>query len=547
MDEQRELERAKAMRRDGFWKNQVIDDLFQAAVARTPDKPAVIAYRADRPAPRRTTFRDLEVMVGRIAGALRAMGVGRGDVVAVQLPNWLEFVATNLACCRIGATLNPLMPILRERELGFMLKLTETKVFVVPKAYRGHDFARMARGLRAAVPTLKHVVVVDEDGPESFERRMLSDDLAPVPAPAPGTPSALHPDDPAVLMFTSGTTGEPKGVVHSENTLLASVNAMAERFRLTPDDVLMVISPVAHMIGYAASVTLALRMGATMVLQDTWEPRQGVAAMAAEGVTFAAGTPPFLADLCDSIAKAPVRPERLRLFLCAGAPIPPVLVKRAAAEAGITVCAIWGMTEVLAASMTEPERCAEKAPTSDGRALEGMELQVVDLDGKPLPVGKPGCLLVRGSMRCLGYYKRPELFRLDRDGWLDSGDLAVMDAEGYIRITGRVKDVLIRGGENVPVVEIENLICEHPAVLAVAIVGFPDRRLGERACAFIVPRDGTGGGLDLAAIQTHLAEKKAAKPYWPERVELVKDLPRTPTGKTQKFVLREMARQFGDA
>jgi cyclohexanecarboxylate-CoA ligase len=547
MNDQQELQRARAMRESGFWKDQVVDELLQAAVARTPDKPAIVAYRADRPAPRRVTFRGLDATVARIAGALRGMGVGRGDVVAVQLPNWLEFVATSLACCRVGATLNPLMPILRERELGFMLKLSETKVFIVPRTFRGHDFAKMARGLRDAVPTLKHVVVVDEDGADGFERRMLWDGIAAVPAPSPGQPGALHPDDPAVLMFTSGTTGEPKGVVHSANTLLSSVNAMAERFRLTPDDVLMVVSPVAHMIGYAASVTLALRMGATMVLQDTWEPRSGVAAMAAEGVTFTAGTPPFLADLCDAVAKAPARPDRLRLFLCAGAPIPPVLVKRAASEAGITVCAIWGMTEVLAATMTEPERCAEKAPTSDGRALEGMEVKVVDLDGKALPAGKPGRLLVRGSMRCLGYYKRPEQFRLDPEGWLDSGDLATMDPEGYLRITGRVKDVLIRGGENVPVVEIEALICEHPAVAAVAIVGFPDRRLGERACAFVVPRDGTANGLDLAAIQAFLAEKKVAKPYWPERVEVVKDLPRTPTGKTQKFVLRDMARQFGDA
>jgi cyclohexanecarboxylate-CoA ligase len=545
MDERQELERAKAMREAGYWKDQVVDDLFQAAVARTPDKPAIVAYRADRPQPRRITFRELDLTVGRIAGALRSMGVGRGDAVAVQLPNWWEFVAVNLACTRVGATVNPLMPILRERELSFMLKISETKVFIVPRSFRGHDFAKMARGLRDTVPTLKHVVVVDEEGPDAFERRMLGSGEA-LPAAATGQRPALLPDDPAVLMFTSGTTGEPKGVVHSSNTLLASVHAMAGRFGLTPDDVLMVVSPVAHMIGYAASVTLALRMGATMVLQDAWEPRQGVAAMAAEGVTFTAGTPPFLSDLCDVIAKAPARPARLRLFLCAGAPIPPVLVKRAASEAGITVCAIWGMTEVLAATMTEPERAAEKAPTSDGRAFEGMEVRVVDLDGNPLPAGKPGRLLVRGSMRCLGYYKRPALFRLDGEGWLDSGDLATMDAEGYIRITGRVKDVLIRGGENVPVLEIENLICEHPAVQAVAIVGFPDRRLGERAAAFVVLCEGADPAVDLQAVQAFLAEKKVAKPYWPERVEIVKELPRTPTGKTQKFVLREIAKQFGD-
>jgi len=221
-----------------------------------------------------------------------------------------------------------------------------------------------------------------------------------------------------------------------------------------------------------------------------------------------------------------------------------VLIERAARDVGIHACSLWGMTESLASTLTEPSRAAEKSPTTDGRPLEGMEVRIVDFDGKPVPTGQSGRLLVRGCQMFTGYYKKPELKTFDEEGWFDSGDLAYMDGEGYIRISGRVKDVLIRGGENVPVVEIENLLYKHPAVAAVAVVGYPDARLGERGCAFIVPKPGTT--IDLAAMQAYLAECKMAKQFWPERVELVADLPRTASGKIQKFKLKEVAQAFGD-
>jgi cyclohexanecarboxylate-CoA ligase len=221
-----------------------------------------------------------------------------------------------------------------------------------------------------------------------------------------------------------------------------------------------------------------------------------------------------------------------------------VLIERAAREVGIHACSLWGMTESLASTLTEPSRAAEKSPTTDGRPLEGMEVRIVDFEGKPVPTGQSGRLLVRGCQMFSGYYKRPDLETFDAQGWFDSGDLAYMDDEGYIRISGRVKDVLIRGGENVPVVEIENLLYKHPAVAAVAVVGYPDARLGERGCAFIVAKP--GNTIDLAAMQAYLAECKMAKQFWPERVELVADLPRTASGKIQKFKLKEVAEAFGD-
>jgi cyclohexanecarboxylate-CoA ligase len=238
------------------------------------------------------------------------------------------------------------------------------------------------------------------------------------------------------------------------------------------------------------------------------------------------------------------RPRSLRSFLCGGAPIPSVLIERAASEIGLKVCSLWGMTEVLSGTLTEPVRAQEKSANTDGRSLEGMEVKVVDANGRVVPRGQSGRLLVRGAQMFKGYYKRPELPSFDSEGWFDSGDLAYMDEDGYIRISGRVKDVLIRGGENVPVVEIENLLYKHPAVAAVAVVGFPDARLGERGCAFIVPRPGSS--IDLATVQAYLREARMAKQFWPERVEVVAELPRTASGKIQKFKLKEVAAAFAE-
>jgi len=524
-------------REAGYWLDKTVDQLLTEAAANTPGKVAVVADRADRDQARLFTYRELEDLAERAASSLRKLGLGPGDVVTVQLPNWWEFVVAAFACSKIGAIMNPVMPILRERELLYILNFCEAKVFIVPKVYRGFNYSAMAEGMRGELPYLKHLIVVDGENDSSFERALLATE--PV-----GKSADPRPDDMSVLMFTSGTTGEPKGVIHTSNSLIGCTKALTERFGLDASDVLLVASPVGHMTGYAAIVLLSVYLGGTMVLQDVWEPKHGVSLMAREGVTYTAASTPFLSDICDVVKAGAPSPASLRSFLCGGAPIPSVLIERAASELGIKVCSLWGMTEVLAATLTEPSRASDKSPTTDGRPLEGMEVRIVDFDGKPVPTGQSGRLLVRGCQMFTGYYKKSELKTFDAEGWFDSGDLAYMDGEGYIRISGRVKDVLIRGGENVPVVEIENLLYKHPAVAAVAVVGYPDARLGERGCAFIVPKPGST--IDLPAMQAYLAECKMAKQFWPERVELVADLPRTASGKIQKFKLKEVAQAFGD-
>ncbi len=531
---------ARAMRESGFWLDSSYDEFLVRAIADTPDKPALVAYRADREGARRFSWREFGDLVARCAASLRALGVGAGDIVGVQLPNWWEFVVVSLACNRIGAVVNPLMPIFREREMGYMLGFAEAKVLVVPRSFRGFDHAAMGQALKRDCPKLQHVIVVDGEGDDNFDRLLLSGTARVEPTPKR---PLLAPDAMAVVMFTSGTTGSPKGVMHSTNTLMACNRSLAGRFGLATDDVMLACSPLGHMTGYAAVMLLGISLGSTVVLQDVWEARRGVQIMADEGVSYTAASTPFLSDICEAVASGSPRPAKLRNFLCGGAPIPPVLIDRAARELGLTVCSLFGMTESLSSTLTEPARAHEKSSTTDGRALEGVGVKVVGHDGKPLPAGQTGRLLVRGAQMLMGYYKRPDIETFDAEGWFDTGDLAYMDDEGYIRINGRTKDVLIRGGENVPVVEIEALLYKHPSVAAAALVGYPDARLGERGCAFVVLRPGASFTLD--DLQAYMAECKVAKQYWPERVEVVADLPRTPSGKIQKFKLREVVAKAG--
>lgn len=536
-------EHARAMRAAGFWVDTTVDAMFAAAVEKFPGKLALVAYRADQAAPRSFTYSELAGLVSQAAGGLSALGVSRGDVVAVQLPNWWEFVVATLACARLGAVINPLMPIFRERELRFMLEFGEAKVLIGPQSFRDFDHAAMGRALKAAVPRLSHVISVDGAGGDSFEallRLGQGSELGAGSVLASGT----RADVMSVLMFTSGTTGSPKGVMHCDNALVACTDALAARFKLDADEVLLCCAPLGHMTGFAAVMLQFIRLGATLVLQDVWDPKRAVNILTHDGVTYTATSTPFLADICDVVSSGGPRPPRLRKYLCGGAPIPPVLIEHAAQVLGLQVSSLWGMTESLGSTLTEPERATEKSASTDGRALDGVEVRVVDDAGRILSSGQTGRLEVRGAQMFLGYFKRADIKTFDDHGWFDTGDLAYMDDEGYIRINGRTKDVLIRGGENVPVFEIESLLHRHPAILAAAVVGYPDARLGERGCAFVVLRP--GATLDLATVQAWMKKSKVAKQYWPERVEILPELPRTPSGKIQKFVLREQVKGFGD-
>jgi cyclohexanecarboxylate-CoA ligase len=399
----------------------------------------------------------------------------------------------------------------------------------------------MASGLRAGLPGLAHVIIVDGDGANSFEA-LLS---GPAWENEPDAADILQrhrprPDDVTQLLYTSGTTGEPKGVMHTANTTMSNIIPYAQRLHLGADDVVLMASPMAHQTGFMYGLMMPIMLQASAVLQDIWEPRQAAQLVREHGVTFTMASTPFLTDLARTVAESGKGVPTLRTFLCAGAPIPGPLVEQARRAMGTKIISAWGMTENGAVTLTRPEDEDVCSVTTDGCPLPGVELKIVDADGAELPPDSPGKLLVRSCSNFGGYLHRPQLNATDAEGWFDTGDMARINAQGYIRITGRDKDVIIRGGENIPVVEIEALLYRHPGVAVVAVVAYPDERLGERACAIIVPKH--GHSIDLPSLVGFLKAQKVAPQYIPEKLIVRDGMPTTPTGKVQKFKLREMLR-----
>lgn len=525
-------QRKQAMRAAGFWSDQTLLDAFSRTVRDDPARIAIIAFEAASGQRKALAYGELQQIADRIAANLLRLGVKPGEVVSYQLPNWWQFVALHLALLRIGAVTNPIMPIFRDREMEFMLTLAETRVLIVPRRFRDFDHAAMADRLKVKVPTLEHIVVIGSGDDRDFEAVLNA------PRKRVEAATAAPADDVVQLLYTSGTTGEPKGVMHTSNTLLNSVRYFEDRVHLTASDIVLMASPMAHQTGFLVGLLLPLYLGGRVVLQDIWNPAKAADIIETERVTMTMASTPFLADLT---AEAELRPKAitsLRTFVSAGAPIPRVLVRRATEHLGAHITSGWGMTENGLVTTTKLDDPPEKVFETDGCPSQGMEVRVVDEGGKVMPHNEEGRLQARGPGTFVGYLKRPHLYAVDLDGWFETGDLARKDKDGYIRITGRTKDIVIRGGENVPVIEIEQLMYRHPAVQEVAIVGVPDERLGERACACVVLRQ--GASLSLADLSGYMAENTVAKNYWPERVEVLDALPKTPSGKVQKFKLREI-------
>jgi len=522
----------------GYWHDRTINQDLDSCVSVCPDQLALTAYRLEAGDVKRFTYRELAQMADRVAVGLSRLGVERNDVVSCQLPNWWQFTVIYLACSRIGAVMNPLMHIFRERELSFMLKHGKSKVMIAPKTFRSFDYEKMVMDLKPTLPDLDHVVIVGGQEANSFEALLSgpawekeTDAQEILMRSSPG------PDDVTQLIYTSGTTGEPKGVMHSANTVMANIIPYAQRLKLDKNDVVLMASPMAHQTGFMYGLMMPIMLRARAVLQDIWEPTKAVEVIRDEKVSFTMASTPFLTDLTMNVTDSGNSVPTLKTFLCAGAPIPGPLVEQARKALGTKIVSAWGMTENGAVTLIELDDDDERAFTTDGLPLPGVDLKVVDIDDKVALPGESGKLYVRSCSNFGGYLQRPNWNNTDSEGWFDTGDLAKMDSQGYIRITGRSKDVIIRGGENIPVVEIESLLYRHPSIAMVAIVAYPDERLGERACAVVVPKP--EHSIDLETISNYLKAQKIAIQYIPERLEVLPAMPTTPSGKIQKFKLRE--------
>ena len=526
-------ERIAGCTRTGAWPNKTLGEYLDRWVSACPAKVAAVD------AVHRYTYEDLARRADRIALGLRALGVGPGVPVACQLPNWTELLLMILAADRLGAVLTPIPPIYRGNELRFILGLLEAPVLVIPEAFRNHAYVPMVAGLRKDLPRLEHVFVARGAAGEGM--RPLADltETAWEARPGRGALPGSDPNAVSEVIFTSGTTGEPKGVMHTANTILAIILPLLDRLRFTDRDVVLMASTIGHQTGYLYGMATPLVIGGRLVWLDVWNAAEAARLIEAEGCTYTMGATPFLQDLTYTPALGTRDTSSLRLSISAGASIPRKLVRDARANLRCVISAGWGMTEnglVTCNGLEDPE---EKVCGTDGAPLPGMELMVVDDAERPVPPGAEGNLLVRGAAQFVGYFRRLEYTRQchTADGWFRTGDRATLDAEGYVAIAGRSKDIIIRGGENIPVAEVENLLFAHPKVATVAVVAMPDPRLQERACAFVVPKQGQT--VTLEEITAYLDAMQVAKFKWPERLEVVPELPTTPSGKIQKFRLRQ--------
>jgi len=481
-------------------------------------------------------FRDMAL---RIAVGLRRQGVQRGDRVAVQLPNWTDFAVIAAALSRIGAILVPIMPIYRAEEVGYVLRHSGAVAAVTCEEFRGFGHLAMFEELRSGAPDLRALYVAraaGSDATPSLDSLVVDGDLAALDEEA-GPDSS--PDDGFLIVYTSGTTSRPKGCFHTFNTVRASATAIMKSLEYTERDVQFGPSPVTHSTGLVTSVVLPLIAGAKSYLMDAWDPQEGLSRIEQYGCTAAVTATPFLQMLMAAYDPAKHDASSMRLWVCAGSPIPGAIVERSRELLGCQTLSLYGRSENFLTTMCTVSDPPERSASSDGSALEGAEVKIVDLDGVERPHGEEGDIAYRGPSHMIEYFRDDEqtaaLFT--PDGFSRSGDLGRMDADGFVRVTGRLKDIIIRGGMNISAREIEDHLLGHPAVASVAAVGMPDERLGEKVCVYVVLAE-AAPALSLDEVTALLREHKLATQKLPERLEIVPALPMTATGKIQKHVLR---------
>jgi len=515
-------------RRSGWWTESTLAARVRATIGARPDAVAVV----DQAGTRSRTYRELGEDARRVVGLLQSRGVRAGDTVSIQLPNRYETAVIALAAHGCGAVVNPLLPVYRQKELAHVFDVARPRLIFTPGVYRRFDYRPLVQeAARLADHSPVHVVIDDEvEGGDVQLREVLTR------APAPWPATAAAPDAIAEIIFTSGTESVPKGVLHTEQTACFSMDAAYADLALTPDDVVWMPSPVGHSTGYNYGLRFALYHGIPLVLQDTWSPTEAVSLISAQRCSYTLAATTFLQDLVEECERTGIRLPSLTRFGCGGAPVPPDLVV-AAERVGIGVLRLYGSTEGLVITWNRPGGPRDRRRNTDGPPISHVEIRICDDEGAPCPAGTMGEVLVRGPNTCQGFYADPErtAAAFDAEGWLRSGDLGVVDDEGYLTIVGRKKEIIIRGGINIAPREVEDLLAQSPEIERAVVIGLPDDRLGERACACVVFRPGQT--LDFDTMTARLRAAGLAPYKLPERLEVLDALPMTASGKTQKHVL----------
>ncbi|EMD7276203.1 medium-chain fatty-acid--CoA ligase [Escherichia coli] len=524
-------QRRAAYRQQGLWGDASLADYWQQTARAMPDKIAVVDNHGAS-----YTYSALDHAASCLANWMLAKGIESGDRIAFQLPGWCEFTVIYLACLKIGAVSVPLLPSWQEAELVWVLNKCQAKMFFAPTLFKQTRPVDLILPLQNQLPQLQQIVGVDKLAPatSSLSLSQIIADNTPLT-----TAITTHGDELAAVLFTSGTEGLPKGVMLTHNNILASERAYCARLNLTWQDVFMMPAPLGHATGFLHGVTAPFLIGARSVLLDIFTPDACLALLEQQRCTCMLGATPFVYDLLNLLEKQPADLSALRFFLCGGTTIPKK-VARECQQRGIKLLSVYGSTESSPHAVVNLDDPLSRFMHTDGYAAAGVEIKVVDDARKTLPPGCEGEEASRGPNVFMGYFDEPELTAraLDEEGWYYSGDLCRMDEAGYIKITGRKKDIIVRGGENISSREVEDILLQHPKIHDACVVAMPDERLGERSCAYVVLK-APHHSLSLEEVVAFFSRKRVAKYKYPEHIVVIEKLPRTASGKIQKFLLRK--------
>lgn len=512
--------RAASAYADGWWSGQTCADALRAEAERAPDR--VLLVDGDV----RLTAADL-LTRSTTLGSILAARFAPGSVISFMLPNWYETAVIYMAATLAGLVANPILPSLRDHDLRFILEDAKCRMIFVPHTFRGHDYAAMLASVCARMEAPPEVVVLRGpagSGQTAWDALCAEQAGAALPQ--------VDPDDVRMIMYTSGTTGRPKGVLHTHNTLGALIRQIGRHWLVEPGDAFLVPSPVSHIGGSIYAFEMPVMLGSRAVLMEAWAPDEAVQLMLAEGITHMAGATPFLQGLLDAARRAGTDLPDLKVFICGGASVPPALIRKArGAFAKARVSRVYGSTELpvtTVGALGDDE--ADAAAETDGRP--GIAEVVIAADGE---------IRARGPQLMAGYARpEDEASAFDEAGFYRSGDQGELTPAGHVIVTGRIKDLIIRNGENIAPKEIEDLLTSHPAIAEIAIVGIPHPRTGERAVAVIVPQGNAQP--DVAALSEHLSALGVARFKYPEDVMLWPALPRNDAGKVLKTVIRDRLR-----
>src|SRR5499433_198972 len=510
--------------RAGHWGSHTFYEILHQRAAAHPDREVIIDHR------QRVTYGELCVRVDRTAAALQHLGIGPGDVVTIQLPNWAEFAYVFFACERLGAVANQIGPDFRSREVEYILRFSESRAFVCPATFRSFDYVPMIRELRPRLPDLQTVCVCGSAGaPDTVSLDAMLSGQHPLP---PLVPQPLGANEVMRMAFTSGTTGNPKGVTHSCNTTVSACRILNEAMAVGEHDVFLVYLPLGLNWGYL-TLLQAIMVGARAVLLDRFSTRAALELIERERVTFIPSAPASLIAMLNDPELGRFDLSSLRVVITGGASCPIETIRAYRAHMPGHLIELYGMLETGFHTFTRLEDDPTAVTGTIGHAADGMALRLIDDQGRDVPPGAEGEIAAKGPSVHLGYYKNPaanaELFTAD--GWFRTGDLGVVDRAGNVRIVGRLKEMINRGGKKFFPREVEEILYTHPAVLHAAIVGVPDPRLGERNCLCVIPRPGKSVTLPemVAFLRDGVATYKL-----PEQLEIFEEFPFTPTGKIQR-------------